>query len=216
MEIKIPSVIILAGKPQSGKSYLIKYFMYEHRKVFDYGIVLTKTKFNDGYNYIPSNYIHPDYDDTKIKSLMKIQADLHHKGVKKNAFIILDDCLTSETNSQTFTDLITQHRHYNITVIISTQYIYKINPTIRECTNYAIIFRPSTDRSIKALFESYGSHFNKLDDFKKYVIENTGEYQFVFVDVNSQSDEIGKIYRVLKAPSKIPYFKLIVKNKLSK
>src|ERR1700678_4112711 len=100
MNIQIPSIIILAGKPKSGKSYLIKYYMYEHRNVFDFGIVFTKTKFDDGYNYISSKFIHPDYDESIIISLMKIQEDLVKKGIKKNAFIIFDDCLSSAFNSQ--------------------------------------------------------------------------------------------------------------------
>ena len=208
MDIKLGSVIILAGKPAQGKSYLIKYFFYKNRKKFDFGIVLTKTKFNGGYSFIPTNYVHPDYSEEKIKALMKIQSDLIEKGINKQAFIIIDDCLTSEFNNQLFTDLITQHRHYNITVIISTQYIYKINPTIRECANYAIMFRQSTKRSIEALYESFGNHFNNYKEFKTYLTDNTGDYQFIFVDINSQSDKLNEIYNILKAPSKIPDFKL--------
>ena len=208
MNMSIPCVCIISGKPKHGKSWLIKFFMYVHREMYDYGIVMTKTKFDNGYDFIPSKYIHPDYDKEAITALMKIQADLVEKGIKKNAFIIFDDCLSKEFDSQLFTDLITQHRHYNITVIISTQYIYKINPTIRECTNYAIIFRQSTDRSIQALYESYGAHFKREDDFKNYLMEHTGNYKFILVDVNSQSDDIKKIYKVLKAPSKIPEFKM--------
>ncbi len=89
MNVQIPSIIILSGKPQSGKSYLIKYFMYEQRNVFDYGIVLTKTKFNDGYNYISSKYIHPDYDEKAIKALMSLQANLLNKVLKKVRLLFL-------------------------------------------------------------------------------------------------------------------------------
>jgi len=210
------AVYIFSGKPKSGKSHLIKYFMYIHRNFFDYGIVLTKTKFNDGYDYVPDSYVHPDYNEDKIRSLMKLQADLVSDGIKKNAFVIIDDCLTKQFDKQLFTDLITQHRHFNITVIISTQYIYKINPTIRECANFAIIFRQSTTRSLNALFESFGSHFNKFDEFKNYIVKNTGDYKFILVDINSTSDNIDEIYKVMKAPENIPKFKLKFNKSIKK
>lgn len=214
MNITLPCVCVLSGKPKQGKSHLIKYFMYLHRKYFDYGLVFTRTKFNDGYKFLPQDYVHSDYDESILKNLMKLQANLIEEGTQKKVFIIFDDCLSDDFKKETFTNLITQHRHYNITVIISTQYIYKINPTIRECAGYAIIFRPTTGRSIDALYESFGSHFNDREEFKKYVIDNTGDFQFIFVDVNSQEDGINKIYKVQKAPENIPDFN--VKYKLKK
>jgi hypothetical protein len=214
MNIKLPSLILVCGKPNSGKSYLIKYFMHTYQDKLSYGIVMSKTKFNDGFKYIPEKFIHPTYDEEKIKNLMKIQSDLKSKGIEKNAFIILDDCLTKEFNNELFTDLTTQFRHYNITLIISTQYIYKINPTIRECASYCIIFRQSTKRSLEALFDSFGTHFDNLNDFRNYITENTGDYKFIFIDVNSKDDNINKIYRVMKAPNKIPKFKLEFNKKI--
>ncbi len=79
MNINIPSIIIVAGKPGSGKSHFIKYWFYINRKNFDFGIVLTKTSFDDGYKFIPKDFIHPDYDEDKISALMKLQASLIKK-----------------------------------------------------------------------------------------------------------------------------------------
>jgi hypothetical protein len=206
MNITLPSIIIVAGKPGSGKSHLIKYWFYTNRNNFDYGIVLTKTSFDNGYNFIPKEFVHPDYDENKISSLMKLQANLIKEGIYKKAFLVLDDCLTKDFNYQVFQDLVTQSRHYNITLVISTQYIYKVNPTIRECANYAIIFRQSTKRSLEALYESFGQHFNNLNKFQQYIIDNTNDHQFVFVDINSTSNNINDIYKVMKVPDKIPKF----------
>jgi len=154
------------------------------------------------------------YNEEKRKNLMNIQKKIIEKGIQKQSYIVFENCLTKEFNTQLFTDLITQHRHYNITIIMSTQYIYKINPTIRECSNYAIIFRQSTNRSLTALYESFGNHFNKFDDFKKFLIDNTSDHNFIFVDVNSSSENVDEIYLICKAPDKIPSFFIKFKNKL--
>ncbi len=208
MNIEIPSLIVIAGKPKSGKSHLIKYFIHTNRHKFAYGIVMNKTSFNDGYDYIPNGFVHSKYDETKLKNLMKLQSGLIEKGIINECFLILDDCLTSDYNKELFTDLTTQYRHYHITVIISTQYIYKINPTIRECANYAMIFRQSTKRSIEALYESFGAHFDNFDQFKQYITNSTDDHKFIFVDINSSEDDIEDIYKVMKAPQKIPKFNL--------
>ena len=104
MNIDLPAILLACGKPKSGKSHLIKYFMYTHRKYYDYGIVFTKTKFNNAYDYIPDLFVHPNYDEKKLKNLMKLQANLINKGIKKKCFVIFDDCLTSEFNKKLFSD----------------------------------------------------------------------------------------------------------------
>lgn len=208
MNIEIPSLIICAGKPKSGKSHLIKYIIYKYRHKFQYGIVMCKTSFNDGYDYIPEDFVHSKYDENKIKNLMKLQSKLIENGIINDCFLILDDCLTCDYNKELFTDLITQYRHYHITVIISTQYIYKVNPTIRECANYAMLFRQSTKRSIEAVYESFGAHFDNYESFKQYITNNTDDHKFIFVDINSDQDDIDNIYQVMKAPKKIPKFLL--------
>ena len=136
MDIQIPSLIIIAGKPKSGKSYLIKYLMYQMRKKFDYGIVFTRTQFTHDMNYISPEYVHNNYYEDKLKNLMKIQSEVVRMGLNKQAFVLFDDCLSTEFSSQLFIDLITQHRHFKITPILSTQYLFKLNPTIRECASY--------------------------------------------------------------------------------
>lgn len=79
--------------------------------------------------------------------------DIQKQNQDKPAFIIYDDCLPQKAfKSEIFTNLITQYRHYNITVIIATQYIYKVPPTLREGTTYTAIFLQSTRRSIQAIF----------------------------------------------------------------
>ena len=208
MNIDIPCVLIFAGKPRSGKSHCIRYFMYTMRKKFHYGLVFTKTNFTNAYEYIPAGYVHPNYNEAKLRNLMSIQAELVKQGIQKQAFVIFDDCLTTQFNTELFTDLVTQHRHYNITVIISTQYIYKINPTIRECANYVIIFHQSTKRSNMALYESFGNHLNSLSDWMAYLMQNTGDYNFIFVNTNSPSNDTNDVYKVYKAPDKIPKFHL--------
>ncbi len=100
---------------------------------------------------------------------MAIQkTQIEANGSAPRAFLILDDLLSQKAfSSQTFINLSTQFRHFNISIIISTQYIYRLSPTFRESASHAVIFKQTTMRSITALYESYGSRFENDIRFRQ-------------------------------------------------
>ena len=82
LNLESPFIILVAGKPKSGKSHFVKYLLMTQNSEYNtnpirYAIVFTKTKFNKTYEeYIPEKYIHPRFDETKLKNLMAIQAEV--------------------------------------------------------------------------------------------------------------------------------------------
>ena len=210
-----PFFLILSARPASGKSFLIEYLMLlnneEYNKdPFKYGLCLTNTSFNGQYNkFIPDEFIHPSLDLSLIDNLMAIQkTQIEANGSAPRAFLILDDCLSVKAfNSQTFLSLSTQFRHYNISIIVATQYIYRVPTTFRECATHAAMFKQTTMRSITALYESYGSSFNSVKEFAKYLADNLGDYKFILFYSNSNREKIEDLYPVFKAPDKIPQFR---------
>lgn len=203
-----PFFLVCAGKPGSGKTTLIRYIMAVNNSdysatPFRYGVVLCKTSFNNAYAYLPSEKIHGTFDINAIINLMRIQAKT--KG-KHRAFIIFDDCLSDkEFRTQVMIDLVTQFRHYNISIIISTQYPSKIPTTFRECATHAAIFYQRTALAIQSVFHSYGQIFNNYDEFKSFLIKNAGDYKFIFYDGNSSGD-VAETYKIMKAPDIVPDF----------
>ena len=123
-------------------------------------------------------------------------------------FLILDDMLPAGAlQSQTFVNLFTQYRHFNISVIVATQYVFKVPPTIRECCTMCVIFKTTTKRSNQALFETFGGNFNSLAEFVRYQLANTKDHHFILYNAMSDSMAISELYKSCKAPSKIPQFK---------
>lgn len=131
---------------------------------------------------------------------MELQGRLVAQGKGVEAFVVLDDILGSakQLNSPTFTKLCTQYRHYKITVFIGTQYIYKIPPVVHECANYVFIFKQSTARSFKALWESVGQLFNKEEDFKRLIQNSTNNYQVLLYQLDAPN-EISQKFSIVKA-----------------
>lgn len=201
MNITLPGLIIITASIGSGKSHFIKYIMYSNQKKFSYGIVFSHTAFNEkNFTYIPKQFIHSTYNPDILLNLMKIQESFPQES-RPLAFVILDDCLfDSWVNCKYFNRLITQVRHYNIFVIISTQYVNKVSPMIRENAMQVAIFQTDVERSLKSLYESYGQYFKTLQDFKTYIMKNTGDYKFIWYDRKN------KKYSIMRCPKKIPKF----------
>ena len=78
-------------------------------------------------------------------------------------------------NSKFMSEFLSTYRHYNITCITATQYIYKIPPLFREQADIAIMFEQNTEKSIKACFETYGQHFENYKKWKNYLMKHTSK-----------------------------------------
>lgn len=210
IDIEIPSLSIICASQGSGKSHLIRYLMYKLRKKFSYGLVFTNTFFDDdAYDFIPSKYVHPEYDEVALQKLMDIQAKLVDEGIEKNAFVIFDDCLDdpNEFKSLVLKRLTTQLRHYRITVIFSTQYCNSLPSRMRTNAMSCFMFQTDTEVSLKALFNSYGQKFDSFNDFRKFLMKNTGDFKFIYYN-KLETGKITDSYQVMKCPDIIPKFKL--------
>lgn len=205
MEIEIPSLILINAPQGSGKSHLIRYIMWMNRKKFDVGLVFCNTFFeDDSFDYIDkkNKLIHPEYDEKVLKNLMKIQAEKKEEGETTNAFVIFDDCIDAKQfQSPVLKNLCTQLRHYNITVIFSTQYANIIPTWMRANAMTVIMFKTDTESNLRALYESYGQSFGTFNDFKSYFFQNLGDYKFIYYNKKDP-------FKIMKAPKKIPKFKL--------
>jgi hypothetical protein len=206
LNFDIPSVHLMVAAPKSGKSHLIKYLIYclARSRRIHYVVVFSGTAFNNNYDFIPKSYVFSDYDENVLAQIMSYQQTSN-----KQVLIVFDDCVAFDhifRSSQLFNKLITEHRHYKATVFIATQYIYKVSPTIRESCAYYWIFAQRTKRAYEAIYETVGcnSHDEFLD-FKKFILDNTGDYYVIFAD---RMEEPEKMYKRFKAPSTLPRFYL--------
>ena len=139
-------------------------------------------------------------------NLMNVQKAIRVKGYSPpHAFVVFDDCLgAKQFSSDLFKDLIQNYRHYNISPIISTQYINRCEVVNRECASHAIIFKQYSKNAIESIYNSFGQRFNSLTLFKDYLDKNTNNFSFIFVNNECMSNNIKNAYKVMKAPPTIP------------
>ena len=195
-----PSIIVLAGKPKSGKSYAIRSIMYSCAKQghFKFGICLTATKFNGDYDYLPDKHVWQGYDEARLEKYIdhlrqKTKEIKDKQGSKAQLppnFVILDDLLGRiDMYSSFFANWVSTYRHTNTTIFITAQQLKRgISTTMRECTTFCFMFRTVFKDSVTALYESYGQLFEDFEDFKENFIKVTSVDHQALVFHNDQNN----------------------------
>ena len=82
IDFKKPQVVVCVGRPRMGKSNAVKYFLLKNmlnNDIFKFGIVFTRTKFNNDYDYIPEQYIYTEYTPELLKQYMNGLEELKKK-----------------------------------------------------------------------------------------------------------------------------------------
>ena len=88
INFKKPQIVVCVGRPRMGKSNAVRYFLLKsilNKKIFKFGIVFTRTKFNDDYSYIPEKYIYTEYKPELLKKYMNGLEKLKKKNWKDSS-----------------------------------------------------------------------------------------------------------------------------------
>jgi DNA helicase HerA-like ATPase len=175
-----PFFMIIAGKSGSGKSHFLRFLMKEiniHHP-FDYGIVMSNTCFEkESFDYIPKKYIFEEFNEAVIKNMIKIRKNNLSKGVQKYVFLILDDCIAEkEAENPIMKKLAIMGRHFNISTILTTQYVHMVSPVLRSNSHYSLFFNI---REMQSTYQSFGNRFKNYDAFKQFYYNAIKDHKFI-------------------------------------
>ena len=93
-------VIVAIAKRRSGKSFLVRDLMYQMRKRFVGGIVMSATEEANGFYQdmgVPPAYIYHEFDEGALERLIETQKKLTKAGKVQLVFVILDDVAYNKT-----------------------------------------------------------------------------------------------------------------------
>ena len=118
----------------------------------------------------------------------------HHE---YSLMVIFDDIDVTKRNDKV-AELFTQGRHYNISVIVSSQNAaYFLDPTKRSNIDY-LAFRKVENTYKKTLWNMCNIKM-KFERFKDFINDNTTDYKFILYDNTSQSQDENERLKVVKA-----------------
>lgn len=171
--IKPDATVVCVGKRRTGKSFLMRHMMYMLKSHFKAGIVISETAEMNHFwqEFVPEKFIHNRYHGEIIQAVFERQKFILNQADKSDEqkeeearfFIILDDVISDYQLrwDENFQRLFTQGRHYKIFVVLSTQYVKGITPTIRGNTDYVFMFKNLHGDSREALWKNYGDIMTK-------------------------------------------------------
>lgn len=208
-------VIVLIGKRDTGKSFLVRDLLYYHQEI-PIGTVISGTEEGNGFygSMIPKLFIHNEYNTAIIENILKRQRTVL-KQVKKEidtykkssidprAFVILDDCLfdSSWSRDKLMRLLFMNGRHWKVMLVITMQYPLGVPPILRTNIDYVFILRENYIANRKRIYENYAGMFPTFESFCQVMDQCTENYECLVINNNSKSNKLQEQVYWYKAES---------------
>lgn len=197
-------VIVLIGKRDTGKSFLVRDLLY-HQQEIPIGTVISGTEEGNGFysKMVPRLFIHNEYNSAIIENILKRQRTVL-KQVKKEmemykrstidprAFVILDDCLYdgSWARDKLMRLLFMNGRHWKVMLVITMQYPLGVPPMLRTNIDYVFILRENYIANRKRIYENYAGMFPTFESFCQVMDQCTENYECLVINNNSKSNKL--------------------------
>jgi hypothetical protein len=197
-------VVVLIGRRDTGKSYLVRDLLYNHQDI-PIGSVISGTEAGNGFysSHIPKLFIHDEYNSAIIENVLKRQRNVlkqvkkemeHYKRstIDPRAFVILDDCLYDNTwtKDKMMRLLFMNGRHWKIMLIITMQYPLGIPPNLRTNIDYVFILREPYIANRKRIWENYAGMFPTFESFSQVMDQCTENYECLVINNNAKSNKL--------------------------
>lgn len=196
-------VIVLIGKRDTGKSYLVRDLLYYHREI-PIGTVMSGTEEGNGFygTMVPRCFIHHEYNSQIVANVLKRQKtilkqnkmneELGKHTEDPRAFVILDDCLYDDSWSRDklMRLMFMNGRHWKLMLVITMQYPLGVPPVLRTNIDYVFILRENIVENRKRIWTSYAGMFPTFESFCQVMDQCTENYECLVIANNSKSNKI--------------------------
>ena len=197
-------VIVLIGRRDTGKSFLVRDMLFHHQDI-PIGTVISGTEAGNGFygKLVPKLFIHDEYNTAIIENILKRQK-IVIKQIKKErkvygkssidprAFVILDDCLYDNTWSRDklMRLLFMNGRHWKIMLVITMQYPLGVPPNLRTNIDYTFILREPYLTNRKRIYENFAGMFTTFESFCQVMDQCTENYECLVISNNAKSNRL--------------------------
>ncbi len=215
-DIKNDKVVVMIGKRDTGKSYLCRDILYNHRSI-PVGAVISGTEgANQFYSkMVPKLFIHDEFKPEIVQNMLKRQKSMIEKmhggdnSIDPRAFLILDDCLYDNTwaKDKNMRSVFMNGRHFQLLFLLTMQYALGIPPNLRTNIDYIFILRENYVSNRKRLYEHYAGMFPTFEMFCQVMDQCTENYECLVINNNAKSNKLSDQVFWYKAEVK-PDFKI--------
>ena len=212
-------VIVLIGRRDTGKSFLVRDLLYYHQDI-PIGTVISGTEAGNGFygKIVPKLFIHDEYNSAIIENILKRQKIVlkqmkkeietyNRSSIDPRAFVILDDCLyeNSWAREKLMRLLFMNGRHWKIMLVITMQYPLGVPPNLRTNIDYTFILREPYIANRKRIYENYAGMFPTFESFCQVMDQCTENYECLVISNNAKSNKLEDQIFWYKASSHGPF-----------
>lgn len=189
--------LLIIGKKHTGKSTLMKDLMF-WTNVMKYprAVIFSGTEDANSFysSFIPSVFIHNDCTPEKLEKIFKAQMDIvsqcrknqdkENLKIDTRLVFIVDDLTYQKKamSSEILRQIFMNGRHWDISIIVGTQYVLSIPPDIRANVDFLFCLKENVPMNKKRLYNNYFGCFEKFSDFSRVLDTCTNNYEALVLD----------------------------------
>jgi hypothetical protein len=199
-------MIVLIGKKDTGKSFLVKDILAHTQSCFPVGTVISGTEVANPFfqDMVPSKLIHDKYTPEIVMGSIKRQLHVKqkrehekrqhggHSGLDPRAFLILDDCLydASWIRQESTRYVFMNGRHIDMVTLITMQYPLGITPNLRTNIDFVFILRENGIGNRRRIYENFAGMFPTFEMFCQFMDMCTENYECLVICNGVQSNKL--------------------------
>lgn len=197
MDSRKSPMIVVIGKKDTGKSFLVKDILFHTQACFPVGTVISGTEVANEFfqHMVPSKLIHDKYKPDIVMNVIKRQLAVKthrnkdksksggNSSVDPRAFLILDDCLYDGTwiREESTRYVFMNGRHIDLMTIITMQYPLGITPNLRTNVDFIFILRETMINNRKRIYDNYAGMFPSFEMFCMFMDQCTEDYHCLVI-----------------------------------
>lgn len=189
LSLNWPSLTIVAGMTQSGKTSLARWLILQGGREgsFKKIVVMCPTAgLSHDYAFIEKTAGELTTEPTvkKVEQLLHEQKSL---AARRPVLLVLDDWVgvLQVRDSKLFDQLASSSRHYHISIMILTQDLMKLSPILRQNASTLFVTKVR-EHNLKAVFEM-ANDFPTFAQFRTFMLDNCKNYNAIRFDQNAYS-----------------------------
>ena len=207
MDSRKSPMIVVIGKKDTGKSFLVRDILFNVQSCFPVGTVISATEAVNEFfqSMIPSKFIHDTYKPEIVTNVIKRQMNVKqsrntdktsrggNSNVDPRAFLILDDCLYAAKawiNEESTRFVFMNGRHIDLMTIITMQYPLGITPNLRTNVDFIFILRENILGNRRRIYENYAGMFPTFEMFCSFMDQCTENFEGLVICNNVSSNRL--------------------------
>lgn len=214
-EVKDDQTIVMIGKRNTGKSFLIKDLLYHHRDLPIGSVISPSEGVNRFFsNIVPPLFIHEEYTPSVVENVVKRQRVVMKKieeqkrlygtcNIDPRAFLIMDDCLYDDSwaNNKWIRFIFMNGRHVKLMYVVSMQHPLGVKPCLRTNVDVVFILRENLFSNRKRIYENWAGMFPTFDVFCQCLDQTTEDFHALVINNNAKSNRLDQQVFWYKAES---------------